>query len=168
MQLSKIFSGNILFVIIAAMVAGGLYYYYRVPPKVKLKELELYELNGIKFNNSKLENKIVLLSFYQSWCGPCIGEMSDFEILSKKFGNDFILLCVSDEDIARQTMVAQRFSNGNILFLKSSETLAALGVHTYPTNYIISRGGDVLYEKTAPDEWSSDKMSKQLEDWLKD
>lgn len=42
---------------------------------------------------------MILLNFWATWCGPCVGEMPAFEKLQETYGEDLVLLAVnSGED----------------------------------------------------------------------
>lgn len=41
------------------------------------------------------QNKVVLLNFWATWCGPCVGEMPAFERLQKEYGNKIAILAVN-------------------------------------------------------------------------
>ena len=42
---------------------------------------------------------MILLNFWATWCGPCVGEMPAFEQLQETYGEDLVLLAVnSGED----------------------------------------------------------------------
>ena len=160
---SKIF--KILVFLFAITIALDLYFYYRVPPKINLSGLTLENLEGQKIDNGLFEGKLLVLSFYQSWCGPCIGEMNSLEELSVNFKDEILVLCVSDEEIEKQKNVAIRFSRGNIYFLNTKVPFKEIGIHTFPTNYVFDKNGVLKYEKTAPEDWSSEKMIKQINEW---
>jgi peroxiredoxin len=164
----KITSSKVLFLIAAIAISIGLYYYYRVPPKINLMTLEFEDLEGNKIENKTLQKELVVLSFYKSWCGPCIGEMNSLRGLSSDFKDDVLVLCVSDEVIEKQKAMAARFSNGNLYFLNTKKTFKEIGIHTFPTNYVIRKDGYVLYKKTAADNWSSNEMRTKIESWLRD
>ena len=52
-------------------------------------------VSGEKVKLSDYDDKIVLLNFWATWCGPCVGEMPAFERL-KSDGNDNLqILCVN-------------------------------------------------------------------------
>ena len=55
--------------------------------------------DGGEFTLSDHEGKVILLNFWATWCGPCVGEMPAFEQLQETYGEDLVLLAVnSGED----------------------------------------------------------------------
>ena len=57
--------------------------------------------DGGEFTLSDHEGKVMLLNFWATWCGPCVGEMPAFEKLQETYGEDLALLavnCGEDED----------------------------------------------------------------------
>ena len=55
--------------------------------------------DGGEFTLSDHEGKVILLNFWATWCGPCVGEMPAFERLQETYGEDLVLLAVnSGED----------------------------------------------------------------------
>ena len=57
--------------------------------------------DGSEFTLSDHEGKVILLNFWATWCGPCVGEMPAFERLQETYGEDLALVAVnSGEDEA--------------------------------------------------------------------
>jgi len=63
-------------------------------------EFEGEDLDGVKFKLSDYRGKVVMLSFWASWCGPCMGLVPhERELVEKYKDKPFVLLGVnSDED----------------------------------------------------------------------
>lgn len=60
--------------------------------------------DGSSFTLSDHEGKVILLNFWATWCGPCVGEMPAFEQLQETYGDDLVLLAVNcGEDEATVT-----------------------------------------------------------------
>ena len=58
--------------------------------------------DGTEFSLSAQQGKIVLLNFWETWCGPCVREMPAFEQLQEEYGEDLALLavnCMEDTEI---------------------------------------------------------------------
>ena len=57
--------------------------------------------DGGEFTLADHEGKVILLNFWATWCGPCVGEMPAFERLQETYGEDLALVAVnSGEDEA--------------------------------------------------------------------
>lgn len=51
--------------------------------------------DGGTFQLSEQEGKAVLLNFWATWCGPCVGEMPAFTRLVETYGDQLALLAVN-------------------------------------------------------------------------
>ncbi|MBO4458711.1 MAG: TlpA family protein disulfide reductase [Butyrivibrio sp.] len=52
-------------------------------------------VDGTEFTLSDHDNEVVLLNFFASWCGPCMGEMPAFEMLKDDGYSNLSILCVN-------------------------------------------------------------------------
>lgn len=51
-------------------------------------------LGGGELTLSDYEGKVILLNFWATWCGPCVGEMPAFPRLLEKYGDDLAVIAV--------------------------------------------------------------------------
>ena len=106
--------------------------------------------SGVLVSNLLAEGKYVLLDFWASWCGPCMGEVPYLQAAYEKFGGDkFEILGFSlDEDAeawkrAAAAMPWVHVSDG----LGWSSPIANLyNVKSIPSNFLIAPDG-VIVEK---------------------
>jgi thiol-disulfide isomerase/thioredoxin len=72
-----------------------------------MPELDLSVITNIQtgeIQQEKLSNsneKIRILDFWATWCGPCIAKMSDLQKLKNEFPNDLEIISISDETIEK-------------------------------------------------------------------
>lgn len=52
-------------------------------------------VDGSAFTLSDMRGKVIMLNFWATWCGPCVGEMPAFPRLVEKYGDDLALVAVN-------------------------------------------------------------------------
>lgn len=153
---------NIIFwgVVLLALVWGIRWYMRKtMVPEMKFQTTELLLIsNNTKATINNLKGNVVIVSFFQTWCGPCIQEMSVFEELKESTNSsNLTILCISDEEAGRIKMLQSRFSLNNISFAYSPESLSSLGIHVYPTTYLLNKKGEVVQSTLEGYDWMQER-----------
>ncbi|MCR5281900.1 MAG: TlpA family protein disulfide reductase [Lachnospiraceae bacterium] len=52
-------------------------------------------VDGGTFRLSDYDDKTVIINFWATWCGPCVGEMPAFEMLKQDENDDLRIICVN-------------------------------------------------------------------------
>ena len=80
------------------------------------------------------EGKVILLNFWATWCGPCVGEMPAFTWLAEKYGDRLALAavnCEEDEATVRSFLSANGYTFPVVLDPKGE-----IGRGLYPSDGI--------------------------------
>ncbi len=133
----------------------------------KTYKLEATE-NGIKFDG--LEDKVVLLDFFATWCPPCRAEIPHLVSLQNKYaGKIQILSILMEEDKDNQDVIsfAKKYAL-NFPILNSKENFllsqALGGIRSLPTLVMYDKNGNYFqhYVGAAPEEMIESDIKKAL------
>jgi thiol-disulfide isomerase/thioredoxin len=110
----------------------------------KLKDLDGKEVELASFKD---ENKVVLLNFWATWCGPCKAEIPGFIELQEKYKDKLTIIGYSVDDTAElaKKYAAQYKMNYPIVLGEGREDVQdAYGpIWGIPASFIISKDGRV-------------------------
>lgn len=67
-------------------------------------------VDGGSFVLSEKSDKVVLINFWATWCGPCVGEMPAFQQLYDEYGDSLALVAI---DCAEDKETVDRFIADN-------------------------------------------------------
>lgn len=88
-------------------------------------------LTGEEFTLSENIGKPVLVNFWATWCGPCVGEMPAFEQLKKDYGDEVVIVAVNCGEKAE---TVQEFVDENgYTFNFALDEKAKISTNIYPT-----------------------------------
>jgi len=88
-------------------------------------------LTGEEFTLSENLGKPVLVNFWATWCGPCVGEMPAFEQLKKDYGDKLVIVAVN---CGEKTEAVQGFVDENgYTFAFAIDEKAKISTNIYPT-----------------------------------
>jgi peroxiredoxin len=105
-------------------------------------------LDGHRFRLASLRGKVVLLTFWASWCGPCLIEMPTFCNWQKIYATQGLqIVGVSMDDERADAMIAYRRHRLNYSVVMGDADLGELygGVLGLPLTYLIDSKGVIRY-----------------------
>lgn len=109
-------------------------------------EIELSMLDGSKFSLAKHKNKVVVLDFWASWCGPCIQAMPQIHKVAEEFRADGVeLVGINLEETPdRITATLKRLDLDLAVALDKDGRIAGrYGASSIPQTVIIDKEGKV-------------------------
>ncbi len=66
-----------------------------------VKDLEIYDYDGLKPFLNKEDNKTYVINFWATWCAPCVKELPYFEQLNKNFKDKNVEVVLVSLDFPR-------------------------------------------------------------------
>ena len=115
--------------------------------KAKPLDLKFTAADGKEFDLAKLRGKVVLLDFWASWCGPCIGEMPNVVATYKKLhdkGFEIVGVSLDQEKEAmeaalkKQGMTWTQYFDGQGWKNKIS---SSFGIESIPAAWLLDKKG---------------------------
>ncbi|MEM8734578.1 MAG: TlpA disulfide reductase family protein [Planctomycetota bacterium] len=164
-------SGNFYVLIFGTVMLVGLVALAWIgrPPRPKFvgEKLPLIDLQPLLYTdtplaNAQLENKLVVLHFWGTWCPPCRAEYPEFAAFAKKYSesSDVIVASVScsagvELDLERLRSDTEKFmeENGGAIPTYCDSTamsrqqfamLSPVGSFGYPTTVVADRSGNII------------------------
>jgi peroxiredoxin len=140
----------------------------------KAADFEVEMLSGEKISLSSLKGKIVLLTFWATWCPPCNEEFKALpeKIVNRFKGEEFVLLPISrGEERAVVEKKMTQFKEMGIDFPVGLDPQRAIynqyAKSSIPRNFLIDRDGTIIYSAKGYDEEHFDKLINLIESKLK-
>ncbi|MDZ7292650.1 MAG: TlpA family protein disulfide reductase [candidate division KSB1 bacterium] len=113
----------------------------------KLPDFTLKTLAGDKINLRRLEGeKIVVVNFWATWCGPCRREIPDFNRVYSRYRNRGVEILGISVDQSPETEVPPFMKKNPIAYpvlIGSPELTLRYGVRALPTTFIIDHSGKI-------------------------
>ncbi len=109
-------------------------------------DYEMTLLDGTKQKLSDLQGKPVLLNFWATWCGPCVGEMPDIEKIYNDYGDSvYILGQNSGEDESTVSSFIKKNGFTFPISLDTDDTISnKYNLQYIPVTYILDTNGVIV------------------------
>ncbi|MES2381606.1 MAG: TlpA disulfide reductase family protein [Bacteroidota bacterium] len=142
--------------IITLLAAFSLTFIYAQEQKQTLPDLNLKDVNGkvVNVKDYAKKGKIVIISFWATWCTPCKKELNNINELYDEWKTkyDVIVVAVSIDN-ARNVMKVKPYIDGqawpfDVLLDVNSDMMRAMNVVNPPHTFLLDKAGNVVYSHT--------------------
>ena len=142
-------------------------------PDFQLPRLNFLGSSGLAVSLSDLNQKIVIINFWATWCKPCVAEFPSLVALSKLYQKDPRLKIVaiavhsSEKDIETFLSAGAPDSPNFIILMDSEGSVASsYGTEKIPETYIINDKHLLLTKVISEQNWVSLDFLTLLKGWL--
>lgn len=118
----------------------------------------LPDLAGNTLKSADLKDKVLLVNFWASWCGPCLAEMPALDKLQAAFPvTEFTVLGLAqDTEAADVTDFLKQSPVSFPILLDDSQAVSrAYQVRGLPATYLVNKHGIIVERMLGPREWDS-------------
>ena len=139
-------------------------------PPVEAPDFTLPTLRGEEIRLADFRDKVVLINFWATWCGPCRDEMPAMEQLWNRFKDQgFAILAISLDKGSRKridTFIRKSGLTYPILLDPQEGVSKQYNLVGLPGSYLIGRDGKIRGKIAGPIDWTSPETTSFIESLL--
>lgn len=127
---------------------------------------QLADLDGTSKTIEIGKGKVTFISYWATWCPPCIAELPSIEKLYADYGDkvNFMLITNEDPEVVTRFLVKKGYELP--VYNPRMQAPEALFDRSIPTNYIINAKGKIIIKETGAADWDSEKVREVLDDLI--
>lgn len=118
--------------------------------KESIENAVFTDWNGNKISVRDFEGKIVLIDFWETWCGPCRSAFQVFEKATEELEDDVVIIAASSrfQDTEKEIRTFIEENNYSFFFVDGGELARELEIEGIPYKVFLGRDGRFLKTQT--------------------
>jgi peroxiredoxin len=138
----------------------------RIQTGERVPAFAITDSDGNMLSPEHLQNKVVLVNFFATWCGPCIAELPRIQVIwdEHRQNPDFALIVIGREE-TQEAVVAFRQEHGFTFPIAADQdrsVYALFAKELIPRNYLIAPDGTICFATTGNVESELDELTREV------
>ena len=131
------------------VVQAALYKALKLQPGQPAPEFTLHDLDGLPVSLSQFKGQVVLLDFWASWCGPCIGDLPELRAIKEKTADQplvFLNLSLDTDEAAWREAIDKHGIEGVHVRADGwgADVAKSYQVNSLPSYYLVDSQGLIV------------------------
>ncbi|HHW59231.1 MAG: TlpA disulfide reductase family protein [Bacteroidales bacterium] len=139
-----------------------------------LPSINIFDINGNVFNTDSIknENKPIIISFWATWCKPCLQELNAISDLYDEWeemtGVKLYAISIDDQRTSATVSSFVKGKNWPFIILKdpNHDLKRLLGVNNIPHNFILDKNRDIVWIHTGYSIGSEEEIIEKVKQLL--
>ncbi len=123
--------------------------------KVEAFTYSVHDLNGVSKNIGIAQGKVTFLSYWATWCPPCIAELPGIQALYTDYKDRINFILLTQEEVTRVQRFMEKKGYDLPVYFPLMPPPDVLQENSIPTNYIIDAQGTIVIKETGAADWNS-------------
>ena len=125
-----------------------------------------YQVTAMDGTSSSIEigrDKVTFISYWATWCPPCIAEMSSIQKVYDDYGDSvqFILLTNEELEVVKEFLNKKQYTLP--AYIPRMQAPEELYEKSIPTNFIIDKSGKIVIKETGSTDWNAKRFRQILD-----
>jgi len=125
------------------------------------RDFQFDEIDGGSIKVNDFKGKVIIFSFWATWCEPCVEEFPSLVKLIDTFPDKIVLFAISHDEERKDVINFINAFDGHreaikLVFDKNKEVSKALKVDRLPEGYIFDRQGKLVKKILGIQDWSNE------------
>lgn len=130
-------------------------------------QYEVQNLNGEPKNIAIGQGKVAFISYWATWCPPCIAELPGIQALYNDYGDKVNFVLLTQENTQKVQRFISKKEYDLPIYIPKMQAPDILQEKSIPTNFVIDAQGVIVIKETGAADWNSKKVRELLDDLLK-
>lgn len=103
--------------------------------------------DGARVDSKQFHGKVLLITFFATWCPPCIEEIPGFIDIQKQFaeqGFSVVAMAIDQTGPADVAKLVKKMSINYPVLMANQDMAQEWGVFGIPTSFLVNRAGNVV------------------------
>ncbi len=114
------------------------------------------------------DGKITFISYWATWCPPCIAELPSIRALHSDYGEQVTFLLLTNEKPETVKRFLKKKALDLPVFIPQMKAPEALYETSIPTNYVLDQKGKIIIKETGAADWNSKRVRQLLNNLLQE
>jgi len=114
------------------------------------------------------DGKITFISYWATWCPPCIAELPSIQKLHADYGEQVTFLLLTNEKPETVKRFLEKKALDLPVFIPQMKAPEALYETSIPTNYVLDQKGKIIIKETGAADWNSKRVRQLLNNLLQE
>ncbi|MDT0606103.1 TlpA family protein disulfide reductase [Croceitalea rosinachiae] len=112
------------------------------------------------------KGKPTFISYWATWCAPCLAELPSIEKLYAEYGEQINFVLLTNEQLETLEAFLKKKPYALPIFTTRMAPPTLLLENSIPTNYLIDQDGKIIIKETGAADWNSESVRRTIDTLL--